>query len=40
MTLNKDSEKDKIIRKDFKIAQYVYISICVALIISLIVLYK
>lgn len=39
MALNNDSEKDKAIKKDFKTAQYIYVSIYVALIITLIIFY-
>ena len=39
MVLNNDSEKDKAIKKDFKTAQYIYVSIYVALIISLIIFF-
>tara|TARA_B100000965_G_C19494020_1_gene714366 strand:- start:253 stop:384 length:132 start_codon:yes stop_codon:yes gene_type:complete len=34
------NEKDKILKKDFKIGQYIYIVIYVALVISLIVIYS
>jgi len=31
-------EKDKILRKDFKFAQYVYVALYLALVISLIII--
>jgi hypothetical protein len=40
MTLNNDSEKDKILRKDFKTAQYIYISLYLGLVITLVVMYS
>ena len=40
MSTNNDSEKDKILKKDFKTAQYIYISICLGLVITLIVMYS
>jgi len=40
MTINNDSEKDKILKKDFKIAQYIYISLYLGLVITLVVMYS
>ncbi|MFL2720036.1 MAG: hypothetical protein ACJ0FB_00945 [Gammaproteobacteria bacterium] len=40
MTLNNDSEKDKILKKDFKTAQYIYISLYLGLVITLVVMYS
>jgi hypothetical protein len=40
MSTNSDSEKDKILKKDFKTAQYIYISIYLGLVITLIVMYS
>ena len=40
MTLNNDSEKDKILRKDFKTAPYIYISLYLGLVITLVVMYS
>ena len=40
MTINNDSEKDKILKKDFKIAQYIYISLYLVLVITLVVMYS
>ena len=40
MTLNNDSEKDKILKKDFKTAQYIYISLYLGLVITFVVMYS
>ncbi len=40
MALNNDSEKDKILKKDFKTAQYIYISLYLGLVITLVVMYS
>ena len=40
MTVNNDSEKDKILKKDFKTAQYIYISLYLGLVITLVVMYS
>ncbi len=40
MSTNNDSEKDKILKKDFKTAQYIYISIYLGLVITLVVMYS
>ena len=40
MTLNNDSEKDKILKKDFKTAQYIYITLYLGLVITLVVMYS
>ncbi len=40
MTLNNDSEKDKILKKDFRTAQYIYISLYLGLVITLVVMYS
>ena len=40
MTLNNDSDKDKILKKDFKTAQYIYISLYLGLVITLVVMYS
>ena len=40
MPLNNDSEKDKILKKDFRTAQYIYISLYLGLVITLVVMYS
>ena len=40
MNINKNIDKDEELKKDFKFAQYVYITIYVSLVIALIVIYS
>ena len=35
---NSENEKDKTLRKDFKVAQYIYVALYTALVISLIII--
>lgn len=36
--VDKDKDKDKALRKDFKVAQYIYVALYTALVISLIII--
>ena len=40
MNINKNIDKDEELKKDFKFAQYVYITVYASLVIALIVLYS
>jgi len=40
MNIDKKNDKDEVLKKDFRIGQYIYIAIYLSLVIALIVIYS